>query len=75
MKGQAPTRSQIIRLVEEAQGSKAPIQRLADLISSYFVPTVIVAAAVVFAIWLVLGPSPSYVAAILTAVAVLIIAT
>ena len=66
--------SQVIRLVEEAQGSKAPIQRLADLISSYFVPTVIAAAAGVFVIWLLFGPAPSHVYAILTAVAVLIIA-
>ena len=64
----------IIRLVEEAQGSKAPIQRLADLISAYFVPTVIGVASLVFLIWLVFGPDPSYVTAILTAVAVLIIA-
>ncbi|MBM3934800.1 MAG: copper-translocating P-type ATPase [SAR202 cluster bacterium] len=66
--------SQIIRLVEEAQGSKAPIQRLADLISAYFVPAVIGAAALVFIAWLVFGPSPSYQYAILTAVSVLIIA-
>ncbi|HAL46349.1 MAG: copper-translocating P-type ATPase [SAR202 cluster bacterium] len=66
--------SNIIRLVEEAQGSKAPIQRLADMISSYFVPTVIGAAAFVFVIWLVFGPTPSYVTAILASVAVLIIA-
>ncbi len=66
--------SSIIRLVEEAQGSKAPIQRLADLISAYFVPTVIGVAFVVFLIWLAFGPEPSYVTAILTAVAVLIIA-
>ncbi len=66
--------SQIVRLVEEAQGSKAPIQRLADLISSYFVPTVIAVAGSVFLLWLFLGPEPSYVNAILTAVAVLIIA-
>ena len=66
--------SQIMRLVEEAQGSKAPIQRLADVISSYFVPAVIVVAAGAFALWLVLGPSPAYVHAILVAVAVLIIA-
>ena len=66
--------SNIIRLVEEAQGSRAPIQRLADLISAYFVPAVIGVAALVFLVWLVLGPEPSYVTAILTAVAVLIIA-
>ena len=66
--------SSIIRLVEEAQGSRAPIQRLADLISAYFVPAVIGVAAVVFMVWLAFGPEPSYVTAILTAVAVLIIA-
>ena len=66
--------SQIIRLVEEAQGSKAPIQRLADLIASYFVPVVIGVAAAVFAIWFVFGPEPTYVYSMLTAVAVLIIA-
>lgn len=66
--------SNIIRLVEEAQGSKAPIQRMADMISAYFVPAVIGAAALVFLVWLVFGPEPSYVTAILTSVAVLIIA-
>ncbi len=66
--------SSIIRLVEEAQGSRAPIQRLADLISAYFVPAVIGVATLVFLVWLAFGPEPSYVTAILTAVAVLIIA-
>jgi Cu+-exporting ATPase len=66
--------SSIIRLVEEAQGSKAPIQRMADLISAYFVPTVIGVATLVFLGWLIFGPSPAYINAILTAVAVLIIA-
>ena len=66
--------AQIIGLVEEAQGSKAPIQRLADTISSFFVPAVITVAIAVFLLWLALGPSPSHVYATLTAVAVLIIA-
>ena len=66
--------AQIIQLVEEAQGSKAPIQRLADQIASYFVPIVIAVAAGVFAIWYVFGPEPTHVYAMLTAVAVLIIA-
>ena len=66
--------AQIVRLVEEAQGSKAPIQRLVDLVASYFVPAVIGIAVAVFAVWYVVGPEPSYVYAMLTAVAVLIIA-
>ena len=66
--------ARIIRLVEEAQGSKAPIQRLADAVSSYFVPAVIAVAAAVFVVWLVVGPSPSYVYAMVASVAVLIIA-
>ena len=66
--------SHIMRLVEDAQGSRAPIQRLADVVASYFVPVVIGVAALVFVVWLILGPPPSYVYAIMTAVAVLIIA-
>ncbi len=66
--------SNIIRLVEDAQGSKAPIQRVADVVSAYFVPAVIGVAALVFVAWLIFGPEPSYVTAILTSVAVLIIA-
>ena len=66
--------ARIIRLVEEAQGSKAPIQRLADAVSSYFVPAVIAVAVAVFLVWLAVGPSPSYVYAMIASVAVLIIA-
>ena len=66
--------AQIIRLIEEAQASKAPVQRLADTVAAYFVPAVIAVAALTFAFWLVFGPSPSYLHATLTAVAVLIIA-
>ncbi len=66
--------AQIIRLVEQAQASKAPVQRLADRISAYFVPAVIGVALLTFGFWLVLGPAPAYLHATLTAVAVLIIA-
>lgn len=66
--------AQIVRLVQEAQGSKAPIQRLADLVSSYFVPVVIMLAVATFALWYVLGPSPVLSFALLNTVAVLIIA-
>jgi len=66
--------SQIIKLVQEAQGSKAPIQRIADLISSYFVPIVIMLALITFAVWYVFGPQPSFIFAMLNTVAVLIIA-
>ncbi|MGE5620695.1 MAG: heavy metal translocating P-type ATPase [Sphingomonadaceae bacterium] len=66
--------AQIIRLVEEAQGSKAPIQRLADVISSYFVPAVIVTALATFVVWLLFGPTPAFTYALLNMVAVLIIA-
>src|SRR5215203_4391757 len=66
--------SQIMRMVEEAQGSKAPIQRLADRISGVFVPAVIGVAAATFATWFVLGPAPSFTFALLNMVAVLIIA-
>jgi len=72
--GQDTMLSQIIKLVQEAQGSKAPIQRIADSISSYFVPIVIMLAIATFAFWYVLGPNPALLFALLNMVAVLIIA-
>jgi Cu+-exporting ATPase len=66
--------SQIIRLVEEAQGSKAPIQRLADQVAAVFVPVVIGIAIVTFAAWYFLGPQPSFLNALLNFISVLIIA-
>ena len=66
--------AQIIRLVQEAQGSKPPIARMADVIASYFVPVVILIAMVTFLIWFFWGPSPSLTYAFLNFVAVLIIA-
>ena len=72
--GQDTMLAQIIKLVQEAQGSKAPIQRVADLISSYFVPIVIMLAFATFAVWYVFGPNPALLFALLNTVAVLIIA-
>ncbi|MCC2630018.1 MAG: heavy metal translocating P-type ATPase, partial [Thermomicrobiales bacterium] len=66
------TLAQIVRLVEQAQGSKAPMQRLADTISSYFVPVVLVLAALTFGAWFIFGPSPVF--ALTATIAVLIIA-
>jgi Cu+-exporting ATPase len=66
--------AQIVRLVEEAQGSRAPVQRLADRIAAIFVPTVIVIAIVAFAVWLAVGPQPAPVYAMVAFVTVLIIA-
>jgi Cu+-exporting ATPase len=66
--------SQIVKMVSEAQRSRAPIQRLADRVSSYFVPAVIVAAIVTFAVWFFVGPQPRFAHALVNAVAVLIVA-
>ena len=66
--------SQIIKLVEEAQGSKAPIQRIADIVASYFVPIVIAVAAITFTVWSIWGPEPSITFALVNFIAVLIIA-
>ncbi|MGH9466495.1 MAG: heavy metal translocating P-type ATPase [Terriglobales bacterium] len=64
----------IVRLVEQAQGSKAPIERLADRVAGVFVPVVIAIAALTFALWMLLGPAPQLLWAMLAAVTVLIIA-
>lgn len=66
--------SQIVRMVAEAQRSRAPIQRLADLVASWFVPAVVTVAIVTFVLWAWLGPQPAMAYAIVNAVAVLIIA-
>ena len=66
--------AQIVRMVSEAQRSRAPIQRLADTVASYFVPGVLLAAALAFVTWAVIGPEPRMAHALVNAVAVLIIA-
>jgi Cu+-exporting ATPase len=66
--------AEIVRLVIEAQRTRAPIQRLADVVSSYFVPAVIAVAVVTFAVWALWGPSPRLAHALVNAIAVLIIA-
>ena len=66
--------AQIIRMVEEAQGSKLPIQALVDKVTAWFVPAVMAVAALTFLVWLVFGPSPALTFALVNAVAVLIIA-
>ncbi len=66
--------AQIVRMVGEAQRSRAPIQRLADQVSAWFVPVVVLIAIITFIVWAVIGPEPRFVYAIVNAVAVLIIA-
>lgn len=66
--------SRIIQMVSEAQRSRAPIQGLADKVSSYFVPTVVLVSILTFVIWAFVGPQPAFVYALINAVAVLIIA-
>jgi Cu+-exporting ATPase len=66
--------AQIVKMVSEAQRSRAPIQRLADVVASYFVPAVLLSAVITFAVWAIYGPQPHYAHALVNAVAVLIIA-
>jgi len=72
--GRDTTLSQIVTLVEHAQGSKAPIQRVADRVTGWFVPAVIGLAALTFLGWVILGPEPKLTYALTSAIAVLIIA-
>ena len=72
--GRDTTLSQIVTLVEQAQGSKAPIQRVADRVTGWFVPAVIAIATLTFAGWMLLGPEPRLTYALTSAIAVLIIA-
>src|SRR6266568_6926759 len=66
--------SQIVQMVAEAQRGRAPIQKLADVVAAYFVPTVIAIAAITFVIWSIWGPEPRLAHGLVNAVAVLIIA-
>jgi len=66
--------AQIVKMVSEAQRTRAPIQRLADVVASYFVPGVLLSAVITFVVWAIYGPQPHYAHALVNAVAVLIIA-
>jgi Cu+-exporting ATPase len=66
--------AQIVKMVSEAQRTRAPIQRLADNVASYFVPAVLLSAVITFIVWAICGPQPHYAHALVNAVAVLIIA-
>lgn len=72
--GDSSVLAQIIRMVEQAQGSKLPIQALVDKVTMWFVPMVMFLAALTFAVWFVLGPEPALTFSLVNAVAVLIIA-
>src|SRR5262249_34582408 len=72
--GRGTLLSQIVGMVAQAQRSRAPIQLLADVVSAYFVPIVVIVAALTFVVWVALGPEPRLAHALLNAVAVLIIA-
>lgn len=72
--GQDTALARIVRLIEEAQGSKAPVQRLADRIAAHFVPAVMAVALAAFCVWFLVGPEPPLTSALLAFVAVLIVA-
>ncbi len=72
--GSDTTLSQIVNMVADAQRSRAPIQKMVDVVSSYFVPTVVILAIIAFIVWAIWGPAPAMSYALISAVSVLIIA-